>query len=556
MESATIPGALTAGCSASDLSAPRAPCSLPPVCLKAHIGPMTVITAECVAACCSADPAGWCALCLRAESIDTPRPSVALPRGARLGQLQVGRVLGVGWYSVVYLAYDRALAVWRVVKEYLPRTMLPAGNDPSPGEREARIMAAAAHPLVMPVLQSGWGHGSGYLVMPHAPGQTLADAHAARAAQRRATTGTPESAPGMLWTIDEVFGVLEGLHELLAHLCTVHPRIVHRDLKPANLYVVDAFELLARRLRLLDFSVAWCEGAGESVLAHTPGFASPQQCAGAPPLPQDDAWGAAATAYFLLTNTRPGFALISQDEHPGLLLDITQPPGASYVVGPVVHPCELVPTLPRRVGDAVMAALAPDPDDRAPLSHLVATLQASTNWRWPVPTALVDECGQRLSALHRAAWSSMVLAAGKAWPSDREMADYVHREARALCQRLGWTLQVRRAWTERERPVADTPDTALEWKLIPSDRFAEREPGEWEVGGGVYYIVSMGRGDGPTGVQMVVQHSGVSIGLLTAAQAVSHFAAIDMPSSLPQDLLSAYLEWMVHRFPPNAFHFT
>jgi hypothetical protein len=203
-----------------------------------------------------------------------------------------------------------------------------------------------------------------------------------------------------------------------------------------------------------------------------------------------------------------------------------------------------------------MAALAPDPDDRAPLSHLVATLQASTNWRWPVPTALVDECGQRLSALHRAAWSSMVLAAGKAWPSDREMADYVHREARALCQRLGWTLQVRRAWTERERPVADTPDTALEWKLIPSDRFAEREPGEWEVGGGVYYIVSMGRGDGPTGVQMVVQHSGVSIGLLTAAQAVSHFAAIDMPSSLPQDLLSAYLEWMVHRFPPNAFHFT
>jgi serine/threonine protein kinase len=518
---------------------------------------MTVTTAECVAACCSATPSGWCASCLRTETIETPRPSVALPRGERLGHVQVGRVLGVGGYSVVYLAYDRALAVWRVVKEYLPRTMLPAGNDPSPGEREARIMAAAAHPLVMPVLQSGWGHGGGYLVMPYEPGQTLADVHAARAAQRRATTGTPESAPGMLWTIDEVFGVLEGLRELLAHLGTVYPFIVHRDLKPANLYVVDAFERLARRLRLLDFSVAWYDGAGEPVPVHTPGFASPQQCAGAPPLPQDDAWAAAATVYFLLTNTRPGLTWISRVGHPvSLGVDITQPVSASnFAAGPVVHPCELVPTLPRRVGDALMAALAPDPSNRASLSSLLSALWQADSRRWPVPTAVVDECEQRLSALYGAAWSSMVLAPGWAWPSDQEVADYVHREVRALCRRLGWTLQVRRAWTERERPVVDTPVTALEWKIISSDRFSEREPGEWEVEG-VYYIVSMGRRDGPTGVQVVLQHSGAFGGLLTASQAVSHFAAIDVPPPLAQDLLSAYLERLVYRFRPNVFRLT
>ena len=56
-----------------------------------------------------------------------------LPRGTRLDELEIERVLGAGGFGVTYLARDVSLDAWRAVKEYLPRGL--RGAD---GRRDGR----------------------------------------------------------------------------------------------------------------------------------------------------------------------------------------------------------------------------------------------------------------------------------------------------------------------------------------------------------------------------------------------------------------------------------
>lgn len=74
--------------------------------------------------------------------------------------------------------------------------------------------------------------------------------------------------------------------------------------------------------------------------------------------------------------------------------------------------------------------------------------------------------------------------ASKAW------MHYIDSEVRAACEHRGWASQVRRKWTSRERPVAESPLEDYEWKLIPESvgRLPDLEPSPM-IDSGRYYVL-------------------------------------------------------------------
>lgn len=53
-----------------------------------------------------------------------PDPPSALPRGTRLAEFELLRVLGIGGFGIVYLALDHALEREVAIKEYMPSSLV------------------------------------------------------------------------------------------------------------------------------------------------------------------------------------------------------------------------------------------------------------------------------------------------------------------------------------------------------------------------------------------------------------------------------------------------
>ena len=110
-------------------------------------------------------------------------PPNGLPSGTRLGEFELRGVLGVGGFSIVYLAHDHSLQREVAVKEYMPahicsRTsgseiVAVAGDRQeafSVGLRsfvnEARLLASFDHPALVKVYRFWEANGTAYMVMP------------------------------------------------------------------------------------------------------------------------------------------------------------------------------------------------------------------------------------------------------------------------------------------------------------------------------------------------------------------------------------------------------
>lgn len=127
-----------------------------------------------------------------------------------------------------------------------------------------------------------------FLAMEDVPGRTLGE----HLRERRARGAFLE--PGRIrgWGI----AVAEAV-------ATMHERgLVHRDVKPTNVIVTPGGEL-----RLIDLELA--HGVGDTrppAGLGTPGYMSPSQAAGGPPVPADDVYGLGALLYLLATGADPG----------------------------------------------------------------------------------------------------------------------------------------------------------------------------------------------------------------------------------------------------------
>lgn len=233
---------------------------------------------------------------------DGPRPAPDPSASSRLagmpnpGDLLMDRYrivdhLGSGGMATVHRARDERLERTVAVKVLAPNL----ANDPQTAtrfEREARSLAAAAHPGVVAVYDVDAGDPATgrepCFVMELCPGGSLSNRLA----------GGRRLAP------DEIVPTLVSVADGLADL---HRRgVVHRDVKPQNiLFATD-------RAKLADFGLALDDGAPGAGELTTPGMAvgtlaylAPEILAGERATPAADVYGLAVVAFLALTGELP-----------------------------------------------------------------------------------------------------------------------------------------------------------------------------------------------------------------------------------------------------------
>ncbi|HUL64761.1 MAG TPA: TonB family protein [Burkholderiaceae bacterium] len=234
-----------------------------------------------------------------------------LPRGFRLREFVIERVLGDGGFGVVYSALDLRLERRVAIKEYMPSSLATRATDYSVqmltsqrhrdafeiGLRsfinEARLLARFEHPALVKVHQFWQEKGTAYMVMPFYSAPTL------RAWIRGRTEPVSEA-----WLRSFLLAAMEAVEVLHAESC------LHRDIAPDNILVLkDAAPLL------LDFGAAR-RVIGDLRKALTvivkPGFAPLEQYADTVKMkqgPWSDVYALAAVAHYALTGQAPAPAV-------------------------------------------------------------------------------------------------------------------------------------------------------------------------------------------------------------------------------------------------------
>jgi formylglycine-generating enzyme required for sulfatase activity len=254
--------------------------------------------------------------------LDGPLPLPALAEeslkpGDRLGPYEIAAPLGRGGMGVVFVAHDTRLG-----RDVAVKLLTPAlAGDPRAlrrFEREARAVAALAHPNIVSLFDVGQEGERAYAVMELLEGETL------RERLERGPLGVREA--------------LRVARDVARGLAAAHAKgLVHRDLKPENVF-------LARTgAKILDFGIARViadasdssadaaseatkdAGAG-TVIAGTAGYLSPEQARRHPADARADVFAFGCVLYEALTGRRAfdardihaAIASVLRDEPPPL----------------------------------------------------------------------------------------------------------------------------------------------------------------------------------------------------------------------------------------------
>jgi len=219
------------------------------------------------------------------------------------------------------------------------------------GERfvqEAAILSTLEHASIVRYLGHGVVGSDRYLVMEWLDGEDLA--------QRLV-----REAMSVLDTV----ALLRQAAEALAYAHT-HD-VIHRDIKPHNLFLVDK---RIDRLKLLDFGIARLVNAGRRLtrtgnLVGTPGYLAPETVDGAGSVDgRADVFSLGCVAHECLTG-KPTF----RGHEPGVLL-------AKLMLEDPPHLSDVLPEVPRPVGDLVARMLSKHPERRPTAAQVLRSLSA------------------------------------------------------------------------------------------------------------------------------------------------------------------------------------
>ncbi len=315
---------------------------------------------------------------------------MSLGPGSRLGPYRLVEKVGEGGMGVVWKARDTALDRDVAIK-LLPE---PFARDPerlARFEREAKAVAALAHPGIVAIFGFGEQDGIAYAVTEMLEGRTVRDELAAGPlAPKRAAE------------------IARGVAEALA---VAHERgIVHRDLKPENLFLTRD-----GRTKILDFGLAAFAAASPSGASPnaseiptktsltTPGtvlgtvdYLSPEQIRGAATDPRSDIFSLGSVLFELLSGRRPFQRPTAAETMTAILRE--EPPDAALYpaavpprLAQVVRRC-LEKTPRNRFGSAreLVAAIddATGPGAAAGAPRTTAAMSRSARW-WRVGAALL-----------------------------------------------------------------------------------------------------------------------------------------------------------------------
>jgi serine/threonine protein kinase len=264
------------------------------------------------------------------------------------GRYRLEQRLG-GGMSEIWAATDLDLDRKVAVKLLAPRA------DPVRFEREARAVAALAHPNICTLYSYGEIDGRPFMVLEYLSGGSL---------EERLAAGPPLP--------DEDIGRLAA--EIAAGLAHAHARgVVHRDLKPANI-LFDS----QGRVKIADFGIAQIGGASglteAGTVFGTAAYISPEQVAGEHATPASDVYAFGVILFRMLTGRLP-FEAADAITLAAMHRDRAAPPVTS-----------LRPDAPPGLESVAAAALAKSPADRprdgaallAELGDVVRPLAAET----------------------------------------------------------------------------------------------------------------------------------------------------------------------------------
>jgi tetratricopeptide (TPR) repeat protein len=217
---------------------------------------------------------------------DARQPADDTMSGRYFGPWVIEREIGRGGMAVVYRAHHHQQPE-RVAALKLVTLGALAGAGIERFGREQSILARLSHPHIVPLFDSGSADdGTPWLTMALVDGERIDRWCEAQALDTR------ERVRLFLDVCDAVNYAHQNL-------------VVHRDIKPSNV-LVDT----SGQVRLLDFGIArLADETGESTAsvyrALTPGYAAPEQFAGAPAATTMDVYGLGALLHAMLMGSPP-----------------------------------------------------------------------------------------------------------------------------------------------------------------------------------------------------------------------------------------------------------
>src|ERR1041384_904713 len=214
--------------------------------------------------------------------IGTLRPRLEAALGA---QLPLGPLLGQGGFAAVFRAHDPFLERDVAIKVLDPSIAVDAAREEQ-FLHEARTIAAAEHPHIVPLYSAESRGGLLYLVMRLLPGQSFRDRIAA----------------GKLPAAEAARIALECARALAAAHAV---GVVHRDIKPGNI-LLDA----NGNATVTDFGIALVTSRPGGVRAAssstgTPLYMSPEQALGEAVDGRSDVYALGVVLYEMLTGICP-----------------------------------------------------------------------------------------------------------------------------------------------------------------------------------------------------------------------------------------------------------
>ena len=231
----------------------------------------------------------------------------ALPKGCRIQEYEIVRVLGAGGFGITYLAYDHNLDSPVAIKEYfyagvasrqLAGAVVPSSRSNADSFQwgydrfveEARLLSRLDHPNIVGIHRYFTANSTAYVVMDYVEGESLA------AVLENHNTLTP--AQWRPWMNE----LLDGLEHVHQH------NYLHRDIKPANI-VIRAVSDGRTRPILVDFGAARRSAAEKTrhlTAVHTHGYAPIEQYSSFTRQgPATDIYALAAVSYRVLTGEVP-----------------------------------------------------------------------------------------------------------------------------------------------------------------------------------------------------------------------------------------------------------
>ena len=266
---------------------------------------------------------------------------------AALGeQLQLGELLGEGGFAAVFRAHDPFLQRDVAIKVLDPSLTVDAAREEQ-FLHEARTIAAAEHPHIVPLYAAESKGGLLYLVMRLLTGQSLED----RIAQGKLS---PAEATRIALACA---GALAAAHAV---------GVVHRDIKPANI-LLDA----NGNATVTDFGISLVTSRPAREImgstAGTPHYMSPEQALGEPVDGRSDVYALGVVLYEMLTGMRP----FSGRNATEVI--------AQHISAPIPKVSEREPQTPVVLVRLVERMLAKDPAARPAADQLVKDLTVASS---------------------------------------------------------------------------------------------------------------------------------------------------------------------------------